>query len=445
MNPGSRICIIALDGTPYTLLTSLVAQGELPQIAQILSEGQICPLCSVYPPLSSVAWASFLTGKNPGKHGIYGFLDRTLPAYDLYIPNARFLRGETLWDILSKYGKRVISINVPVTYPPRSIHGIVVGGFLSPSLEKATYPRSIAVKLQEMGYRIDVDILRGKESREALLTDLHHTLERRIEAALYFLTQEPWDCFMLHIMETDRLHHFFWEDYEEQHMPYSKAFLRFYQSVDKALGKIKAFLEADTLFLMLSDHGFCRLKQEVYLNYWLQVNGWLQFNTPFPKSILDIHPQSKAYSLSPGRIYINVQGREPYGRVQPGLEYEIVRGELIMQLAQLTAPEDCTPIFSRICRKEELYTGNELAHAPDLLAIPQAGYDLKGEVDKDCLWHRGVFTGTHTYDNAFFYANSPFQAPEALSIMDLMPAILQYLGLPIPLDLDGRTFALRPI
>lgn len=437
-----KVCIIALDGTPYTLLTSLATQGYLPHIADMLSKGYICPLLSVYPPLSSVAWASFLTGKNPGKHGIYGFLDRTFSPYDLYIPNSRHLRSETLWEILSRYGKQVISINVPVTYPPKPIKGIIVGGFLSPSLEKATYPKSIALTLREMGYRIDVDIIRGKESLEALWIDLQETLQHRVEAALHFLTHEPWDCFMIHIMETDRLHHFFWEDYEEQRIPYGEAFLRFYQQVDAALGRIRSSVEADTLFVMLSDHGFCRLKREVYLNHWLRMHGWLHFTTPFPKSILDIHPDTKAYSLSPGRIYINLQGREPYGRVRPGLEYDIVCGDLANHLLQLTDPEDHEPIFSQVCRREDLFTGSALIDAPDLLAIPREGYDLKGEVDTNGLWHRGVFTGTHTYDNAFFYANVPFQSPDAFSIMDLMPTLLHYMGLPIPPDLDGRVFAL---
>ncbi|RMF86335.1 MAG: nucleotide pyrophosphatase [Nitrospinota bacterium] len=400
---------------------------------------------SVYPPLSSVAWASFLTGKNPGKHGIYGFLDRSFSPYKLYIPHARYLRGETLWEILSRQGKRVISINVPLTFPPRPVNGIIVGGFLSPSLQKAVYPKGIAPILQKLGYRIDVDIQRGKESRIALLADLQETLSRRVEAATYLLKHEAWDCFMLHIMETDRLHHFFWEAYEEPHSPYAGAFLRFYQHLDTLLGQFRALLDAHTLFLMLSDHGFCRLKRELYLNRWLQVTGWLRFTTPTPQSILDLHPASKAYSLNPGRLYIHLQGREPGGQVRPGLEYEVARGELRRQLLQLTDPEEHTPVFQRIEDREKLYRGEALDLAPDLLAIPAEGYDLKGEVGMPNLWQRGTFTGTHTYDNAFFYANTAFQPPPSLSIMDIMPTILHYLHLPLPGDLDGQAVSLEPV
>ena len=106
--------VIGLDGTPYSLMTRLVNEGRMPNFARILAQGSMCPMASVHPTVSSVAWATFMTGVNPGKHGIFGFVDRRPGSYKTYIPTARNLRSETLWEILSRQGKRVVVINVPV-------------------------------------------------------------------------------------------------------------------------------------------------------------------------------------------------------------------------------------------------------------------------------------------------------------------------------------------
>jgi len=434
---GKKVVVIGPDGTPLSLVQKLIVQGELPNFQRIFKDGSVRPMTSAIPSVSSVAWSSFMTGKNPGKHGIYGFLDRRPNTYDTYIPNAAVMRAETLWEILSRHGKRVVVMNVPVTYPPRQVNGILVGCFLSPKLEKATYPPQVAEQLKNMGYRIDVDPWQAREDRDKFLEDLYYTLDKREEAMDHFMKTEDWDFFMLQIMETDRLHHFLWEEMETGDPKYAPAFLKLYHKLDALLGRLYDRLGEDTTLIVMSDHGFTLMKKEVYINRWLEDHGWLSFTKQPPESLNDIHPDSRAYSMDPGRIFINLRGREPRGSVDLGKDYEDVRSELIDSLSGLSDPDSGEPMIEKVYRREEIYSGECYAQAPDLVAMPYRGYDLKGSIKKDVLTDRGVINGAHTYDDAMLYIQGEDIQKDEASIVDVMPTILHLMGVPIPQDVDG--------
>ena len=432
-----KVVVIGPDGTPLSLVSRLVAEGELPNLARVFEDGSVQPMTSAIPSVSSVAWSSFMTGKNPGKHGVYGFLDRVPGSYDTYIPNSTAMRSETLWEILSTHGKRVVVMNVPVTYPPRQVNGILVAGFLSPKLEKATYPAQVGQQLKDMGYRLDVDPWQAREDKDKFLEDLFYTLDKREEAMFHFMETEDWDFFMLQIMETDRLHHFLWEHMESGDEKYAPAFLEVYHKIDGLLGRLYDQLTEDTTLVIMSDHGFCAMKKEVFLNRWLQDHDWLSFTKDPPESLKDIHPDSKAYSMDPGRIFINLRGREPLGGVDPGSEYEALRGELIDGLRALRDPESGEPMIDEVYKREEIYSGECYHQAADVVAMPRRGYDLKGSVKKDVLTERGVINGTHTYDDALIYIQGHEISKGEAAIVDVMPTILHLMDVPIPEDVDG--------
>ena len=219
-----RAVVIGLDGTPFGLIRRLVDEGHMPHFAELVREGYLQTLKSVYPTVSSVAWSTYMTGVNPAEHRIFGFLDRRLGTYETFIPTASHRQAPSLWERLSQVGKRVVVMNVPVTFPPTPVNGILVSGFLSPSLEKGTYPRSLSQQLTAMGYRLDMDVGGGHQSKEHLLQDFRLTFAKRTEAMLGFMDEEPWDFLQCHIMETDRLHHFLWEDMANHHPRYAPAF-----------------------------------------------------------------------------------------------------------------------------------------------------------------------------------------------------------------------------
>jgi predicted AlkP superfamily phosphohydrolase/phosphomutase len=432
--------VIGLDGTPYTLIHKLTQEGICPNLSRLISAGSLREMKSTHPAVSSVAWTSFMTGKNPAKHGIFGFVDRIPNTYDIYYPNSKHIQGKPIWDIISNYNKRSVVINVPSTYPALEMNGILIAGFVAIDLTRASFPNSIVPTLKEMGYKIDVETQLIHESKDKLFDDLFLTLEKRTQAILHFMKNEVWDLFIGIFTETDRLHHFFWEFMERNDPKYTPLFLNYYKAIDASLGKIMENIDNGTTLILLSDHGFCALQQEVYINHWLHEEGFLNFKTTPPKSLSDIAEGSKAYCLDPGRIYINLKGREPNGCIEPGNDYEQLRNTLISRLTGLKDPVTKTTIIDKIHKREEIYCGDCFNRAPDLLIEPKHGYDLKGAIYKESFFSKGIFSGMHTYDDAFVYINHKNITRQSLEITDVTATILNSLDIPIPGDIDGKNF-----
>ena len=221
-----KVVVVGLDGVPHSFIQKMLQGGELPNFRSLLSEGSMAKMRSTIPCVSSVAWSSYMTGRNPGKHNIYGFVDRDPKSLDIYIPTSKNMGCQTLWESLGQQGKRVLVINVPLTYPPRPVNGILIGCFLCMNIDKVAYPREISQTLKRMGYRIDADARQARENEAAFLEDLHETLRKRVEIGLHLYEKEEWDFFQLHIMETDRMNHFFWDGWAEESSPHRDVFFQ---------------------------------------------------------------------------------------------------------------------------------------------------------------------------------------------------------------------------
>ncbi|MFQ5512145.1 MAG: alkaline phosphatase family protein, partial [Candidatus Krumholzibacteriia bacterium] len=138
---GKRACVIGLDGVPHSMLTRLMEQGVMPKTREIMASGVLRSMTVTLPEISSVSWSTFMTGKNPGEHGIFGFTDLKEGAYSLRFPSFRDLQTETIWDRLGRSGLKSIVINQPSTYPAREIPGVLISGFVAIDIDKALYPR----------------------------------------------------------------------------------------------------------------------------------------------------------------------------------------------------------------------------------------------------------------------------------------------------------------
>ena len=438
-----RVVFIGLDGTPYTFMQRLIDEGRAPNTARLVKQGSLLRMDSMWPWVSSVAWSTMMTGVNPAKHNIFGFVDRDPATYKQFIPTSRHMKARTLWEVLSDAGKRVIVVNVPVTYPPRTVNGILVSGFLSPKLDKAVYPLSYLPTLQSLGYIIDADPWKARESKELALSEVSRALDARIRTLFHLLDNEEWDYLHVHIMETDRLHHFLWQQMEEADPVYAPAFYAFYKRIDDMLGQLAARLDEYTTLVWMADHGFCSIKKEVYVNRWLTDRGWLKLKAVRPdrkKGLDEIDPTSVAYSLDPGRVFIRVRGREKEGCVPPGTEYEGLRDEIAAAALALRDPDHGEPIFQSVFKREELYEGPHLDQAADLILAPYDGYDPKGPLHKEVLTYKGdELVGMHTFDDAMLYVGGRSIPQTRFSVLNVMPTILDLLGVPHPPGLDGRS------
>lgn len=174
-----KVMIIGLDGATFDLMNPWIASGELPNLARIVQSGTHGELRSVIPPESPLAWPSFATGQNPGKHGVFGFYEpHASQPYSLSPINARSNRGKTVYKMLSEAGKNVITLAVPFTFPPEPLkNGIMIPGEFSLPGEvcnrSASYPPEIQEEIskQVADTRLAVDTSLVYQSPAAFLED----------------------------------------------------------------------------------------------------------------------------------------------------------------------------------------------------------------------------------------------------------------------------------
>ncbi len=449
-SPSGKVFVLSLEGIPRDFLVRHRTDGLLPQLGRLTEGAEILAMETVRPAVSLVAWASYMTGVNPGRHGIYGFLDRQPGSYELFVPNGRNVPLPALWEVLSRGGKRVVVLNVPCTYPPRPVNGILVSCFLSPSLEEAAYPADVARLLKGVNYRLDVDGRLGRTDRGAFLADLDVTLRKKFEVAFGLVEKEQWDFFHFHVMETDRVNHLLWGEYEIPGSAGHDAFCSFYRTLDDLVGELAARLPRHCDLVLLSDHGFCRLKHEVYLNRYLEERDWLGFARRKPRRLPDMLTESRAYSLLPGRVYMNLRGREPRGSIAGSDDYHGYREGLAADLLNLRDPESGEPVADEVYRGEEVLRNSgwgkfpvpasEKASAPfDLLVVPRDGYDLKGHLDRPSVFGKDLMTGTHSAGGAFLCLRGRTVSKESPHLLDLFPTVLEMMGFRPEEGLDGAS------
>lgn len=143
-----RVIVLGADGLDATLFRRWLESGDLPHLAALAAQGGWSPLRTTDPAESPVAWATFATGQNPGKHSIFDFIRRDPETYALragplairFLPDSKGLmainyrRGKAFWDLVSQAGKTSVLLRVPGTCPPEPIQGRVLAGFGVPDL-----------------------------------------------------------------------------------------------------------------------------------------------------------------------------------------------------------------------------------------------------------------------------------------------------------------------
>ncbi|MCC9608026.1 alkaline phosphatase family protein [Blastopirellula sp. JC732] len=153
-----RVVVLGLDGLDHGLTSRLLSEGKLPNLAKLQQRGSFHSLASTLPPISPVAWSTFQTGVNPGKHNIFDFLTPDLATYQPKLssveirtasksigigrfkwqyqkPDVRMLRkSKPFWSVLSDYGIFNCIIRVPITFPPEKLRGVQLSAMCVPDL-----------------------------------------------------------------------------------------------------------------------------------------------------------------------------------------------------------------------------------------------------------------------------------------------------------------------
>jgi predicted AlkP superfamily phosphohydrolase/phosphomutase len=418
------LLIIGLDGATWDLADPWIARGELPHLAALRRRALWGPLASTMPPATLPSWTTFMTGVNPGKHGIFDFTRRQFGSYDVRFVNASFRRAPTVWRLLSDAGRRVCVLGVPGTYPPETLNGCMVSGFDTPVTTRAdasfVSPASLAPLVAELGGFPFADFQEfrvGPAWYRMALERLQRGIESKTRLAQALLARERWDCFMLLFGESDTVAHHFWKFHDPDSPRFDAqlapalgdALLHVYRRLDAAIGTLVAAAPGAAV-LLASDHGFGGAGDKaVHLNLWLRAHGLQHASAPqrqlriatYGKQLaLRAIPagwQAKAFRLRGGRwasrlesrarfagidwertrafseelnyfpsVWLNLKGREPQGTVAPG-DYERVRDDVCAAAAALHDPDHGGGVVRRAWRREELYHGTCVEYAPDVI------------------------------------------------------------------------------
>lgn len=419
-----RVAVIGLDGATWDIARPLMAAGRLPHLEQLVAQGTAGPLASTVPPISAAAWVTFLTGQNPGRHGVYQFRKMDLRQYGGYrdeFAASHDYRGRSLLELVGQHGRRVAAVGVPMTYPPFPVNGFLVSGFPRPFGPQApTYPPELAQRLGR--WDAMPDAFNFSLSPAKTVEASAYWTRRYTDIALAALAEEAYDLLMVVWNHTDTIPHLYWK-YTDPTFPaydrhgaqrFGQVIAQQYELADAELGRLLAALPDDTLVLAMSDHGMGPFPhRRVHLNAWLAEQGWLRLRPDaggrphlgnraiaaarrrlptqwrhrlrerLPASVrmqlfarhLNLDqvdwPRTRAYRLAVfptvEGIVVNLRGRQAEGAVAPGAEYEALRDAILAGLAALRDPHTGEPIVRRAARREDLFAGPHLDEIPDIL------------------------------------------------------------------------------
>jgi len=453
----ARVFVVGLDGATFDLILPWIREGKLPSLSHMMENGVHGELKSTVPIMTPTAWSSFMTGKNPGKHGVVGFFVREKDSYIVKVVDSTDRSAREIWSILSESGKKVGIVNVPITYPPKNVNGFMITGMMTPpKSDNFTYPPLLREEVEKAVGEGTLDpLLTSLEREEVFIHEVLDSTEKLAKISLLLLEEQEPDLFMVVFNGTDYIQHRFWKYIDPKHprheaeksVKYRKMFLHFYQKMDEILGNFLKMVDERTIVIVMSDHGAGPLHKYIHVNSWLMQMGLLKLKKQpvtrlkgflyrigmNPERILNalfsIHlgnvrvktdrtderlqsisnklflsfsdvnwPKTKAYSIGSGVIYINLKGREPLGTVCPGQEYESLREQISARLYELKDTETGEFVIEKVYKKEEIYTGSHIDTLPDIVFIPKPGYTTFEEHEfaaRSVITQSKIVSGTH--------------------------------------------------
>jgi len=477
-----NVFVIGLDGATFDLVKPWVEDGKLPTFGKLMRGGVYGELKSVIPPTTIPAWQCFMTGKNPGKLGVFDFTRRNFEGeYSLYSWDK--LKSDSILDILDREGRTIISLNLHGTYPPKKIRGCIVPGLFTPGQRPVSYPKGLADEIvKKFGY---ITVPTHGNNLKNIAQRMLDVEERRRKTSFYLMDRYDFDFHIIVFQITDIMVHHCWGDKKEM--------LKAYQGVDKIVGEYVKRMGKEDILIIMSDHGGGPIYKLFHLDSWLEKEGYLKLRRgktekegiPALLSRLGITQENlyiilkKLHLLELAKIYrkrpvvriprtnkvvdwentkayfwmtkgpcvgvnINLKGRERDGIVDEK-DYESLREEIIQKLQEIGDPETGENIFEKIYKKEEIYHGDHMEGAPDIMLYSKdLKYMLTHRVYGDSIISESAFRegkGIHRENGIFIaYGLDIAKGREIYNaeLIDITPTILYIMGIPIPDDMDGK-------
>ena len=451
----ARVLVVGLDCVPPRLAFERY-RGVMPNLSRLMDAGAFGPLQTTVPPITVPAWASMLSGYDPGELGLYGFRNRVPGSYQLELAHSGQLARPMLWERLAPE-QRVCCLFVPPSFPPRAVPGELVSCFLTPDSDCVhTYPATLATELSQRfgAYIPDVEAHRSGD-RARLLTQLYAATEQHFAIACHLQRTRRPDLTVMVEIGPDRFHHAFWADIDPAHPrfdpagPYRAAGAQYYGFLDRQLGCLLDAAGPDVNVLVISDHGARPLHGCVHINEWLIQHGYLVLarypETLTPWSELEVD-WSRTRAFGEGgyysRVILNVAGREPQGIV-PAHEAPALCDTIARALASARGPQGQT-LQQRVLTPQQCYRAHN-GLPPDLMVFwDDLNYRSSAAVGGATLYSPTNDTGpdscNHDWQGIFVLAGPDVTARGALSGVhheDVAVTVLGLLGHAAK-DLPGR-------
>lgn len=464
-----KTIVFGLDGAHFELLEPWIEAGELPNLSRAIETGINGDLEAVLPPVTSPNWKAYLTGKNPGQFGIFWWENVDTENRRVFYPSRRKNRETEFWEILAESEDTGI-MGVPTTHPPKRTGEFVLSGAPDGRNSGFAYPEELEERLVT---EHDYKVVAKKELRatpDEAAEEILDVIDARFEIAETLFKEKDIDFLQVTTFYINSLQHYFWDG------EYTK---RGWKRIDEHLG---SFLDQGYDIVLMSDHGSNKIDTVFHINSWLEEKGYLELNAnaaelihrlginrdrilrllaPLglqslagrlaPQFLLDLVPdeqgelprESKMSNINWEATDVIASGQGPiYLTVESGTEeYERIRSRLIDRLEGLEGPNG-KPVVSAVHRGEEVYSGEYLDEAPDLVLEQALGVHVQGSVGRSDVFSEPAGDGWRGENkrNGLFVATGPsFETGtvEDLSILDLAPTLLHLRGHSIPSDMDG--------
>jgi predicted AlkP superfamily phosphohydrolase/phosphomutase len=503
-----RVIVVGLDSADPDLVQRWLQEGRLPFMRSLIESGAWARLGSTAGLFPDSPWPSFNTGVQPGKHGFYNYLQFKRGTADIVRADARFCRYPPFWAHLRSPGKNVAIFDMPKIHPIEGINGSQVAGWGEhyPLLKQCSLPLPLAKELTARfgKYRHPKEVVNPKRtSREVRLYNiLLRNIERKFEATQFLMAQQDWELFVTAFSEAHYAGHEFYHHFDRHHWAYDperakdlgNTLPNTYAELDSALaGLLKGRLDRATVFLV-SVHG---IETNYSANYLMptvleklgfqagasnvssttsssKMRDWSRpLRELIPGSVREfindnIVPQSfhdKVFSCQfsssidwqrtkaffvpsdhfQGFISINLKGREPWGVVWPGKEYEEACSQLCYELQRLVNPETGKPAVEDAVQISKIYAGENLYLLPDVVVcwakdgpIRQLYHPAFGKIAAE---DKGLRKSGHSADGFMIAAGRHIHRGAAIQgahTTDLAPTILYLLGEAVPDQMDGK-------
>lgn len=486
-----RTVIFGVDGLTFRILHPLIERGDLPNFQRLGQQGCEAVLESKYPPVTPAAWTSLSTGLKPARHGVYDFWEyeevrEASGGRKSHVQTHR-KGGKAIWNILSEYGKHVLVINVPVTYPPDTVNGIMVSGYMTPSTDvEFTYPAAFKEELLRLvpDYEIDVDlksIFRGdeREGMKRLVDGVLHMTRRRMDLTMALLEEKPWDFCYVAFVGADRLQHAMWEEI----IALEERATEYYRLLDVSIGRILDQLGPDDNLFVISDHGFQGVSIAFDINEFLLSKNLLALSSDMQRNsarrsanlkhrmqqlgllslarkakrrleasgIVEKHrgdvyqPQLTEINWHETRAYVPSMSGFLGGYADIFLD-ELLDAEglarLREELQRQVNPRTGKPLIDAIYSTEVFGSGPFAPAEPHLLLLPTDGITFDMKLGNTRYWTEMSRTrGAHQKDGVLYaYGGGMKRGFKAspVEIYDLVPTVLRSMNLPLPGEFDGR-------